>query len=351
MTPYSSRTYRWPAHALAGVCGTALVVLLAGCSADGDSANDEAAADAAEGFPVTVDNCGEDLEFDAPPEQVLSLAQPQTDMMMALGVEDRIVGIAQRSEPDGLPGSTPDDELAAAVNELPVIEESGVPAKEVVVSAGADLVLAPSVYEYSEEEGHATEEDLQQAGAVPYLAAGGCPEQRLHRSVEDPLTDVRTLGQVLDVEASAEEAEAAYQGVLDEVADAIEGHEPVPMVEMHVFGDNIEVLAGSSEDDLVTAAGGHNVFSADDPGFDGNLFATLSAEVIAAEEPEAVLFSVGSEADAEAARELLRERFPTLPAVENDLLIAYSSTASMPGSLSLADAVREVAEQVHPDAF
>lgn len=350
MNPYHPRPLRWPVRSLAGVSATVLIALVSGCATD-SQAPEEAAAETAEGFPVTIDNCGQSLEFDTPPEQIVSLAQPQTDLLVALGVEDRIIGIAQRSQPDGLPGSTPAGEHAATVAELPLIEESGVPAKEVVVSTGADLVLAPSVFEFSEEEGYATQDDLRSVGTQPYLAAGGCPDQRLHRSVEDTLTDLRLLGEALDVAERAQEVEQDYQATLDEVAEAVEGSEPVPLVEMYVFGDTVEVLASSDGHDLVAAAGGRNVFSADDPGFDGRLFANLSPEVIADSEPEAVIFSVGSEADAEAAVELLAERFPTLPAVENDLLIPYSSTASMPGSLSLADAVREVAQRLHPEAF
>lgn len=347
-----ARRNRRPPRKSAAASLGALVLALTGC-ASGSSAGDEpgdsdSASTSGASYPMAIEQCGEELTIQEPPQRVLTLAQPQNDMMAALGLSDLVVGTAQVSPPDGLAGGTPD---ADAESEVPVIAEKGVPAKEVTISQGADLVLAPTVYEFDEAEGFATEDDLAAAGATAYLAAGGCPEQRPHRSVEDNLVDLENLGVIFDREDRAQELAEDYRSGLDEVATAVADVEPVRVAEVFVFGTTVESLSASSGNDLVKAAGGENIFAGDDPRFGGSIFASLSAEVIAAEEPEAFVFSVGSEEDAEQVRTLLRETFPTTPAVQDDKLIAYSSTAALPGALTVPEAVRYVAEQLHPEAF
>jgi len=326
--------------------GSALALLLGACG--GGGGDDSGGDGSAEGYPRTVENCEHEITFDKRPERIVTLAQPQTSAIVALGAEDLIVGQAQQAPVDDLPGST-DPEYAG--EDVPVITKDGIPTREVTLSQEADLVLVPTTLEFSEAEGYATQEDLEKAGAVPYLAAGGCSEHRLDRSVEDPVVDIRTYGEILGLEDEAEELASDYEAGLKDVADSLEGVEPVKVAEVFVWGDDIQSLAGSTETDLIKAAGGENIFASDDPHFDGQLFASLSAEVVAAEEPEAFVFAAGSEKAAEEVKETLRKTFPTTPAVKNDRLIAYSSTASLPGSLTTLDAVKGVAAQLHPDAF
>lgn len=328
--------------ALTAACGSSTPE--AGGSAPSSASSAKPAGGA---YPVTISNCDRTLTFDHAPKRVVSLAQPQTDVVVDLGLVDRVVGQAQLGVVDGLAGSA---EPEGSEN-IPVIAKSGVPAKEVTVSQSPDLVLAPTTYEFDGEQGFATMKDLEAADIAPYLAAGGCPERRIHRSVKDTLVDLDSLGQIFGVQDRAKELASDYTGQLDEVADALQGTKPVKVAEVYIWGSDIQSLVGSTENDLVRAAGGVNVFAPGDPQFKGMLFANLSAEVVAATQPEAFVFSAGSEKEADQVRATLRKTFPSTPAVRNDKLIAYSSSASLPGSMTTPAAVRYVAEQLHPDAF
>ena len=57
----------------------------AGAGATGPAAS----AEAAPGYPVSVENCGRTVTFDSAPERVVSLWQAPTEMMLALGLGDR----------------------------------------------------------------------------------------------------------------------------------------------------------------------------------------------------------------------------------------------------------------------
>lgn len=45
-------------------------------------------------YPLTIDNCGVEITFDAPPENVVSIGQAATETLYALGAEDRMAGTA-----------------------------------------------------------------------------------------------------------------------------------------------------------------------------------------------------------------------------------------------------------------
>src|SRR5690606_41354241 len=64
---------------------------LAACGAGGRPAEEAAPA---EGYPVTVQECDREVTVDAPPERAVTLNQPTTEIMLALGLEDRMVGTA-----------------------------------------------------------------------------------------------------------------------------------------------------------------------------------------------------------------------------------------------------------------
>lgn len=43
-------------------------------------------------YPLTIDNCGREIRFDGPPENVVSIGQAATEVLYALGAEDRMAG-------------------------------------------------------------------------------------------------------------------------------------------------------------------------------------------------------------------------------------------------------------------
>ncbi|RJL18891.1 ABC transporter substrate-binding protein [Paracoccus siganidrum] len=50
------------------------------------------AAQAQTDYPLTIDNCGFPISFDGPPENVVAIGQAATEVLYALGVQDRMAG-------------------------------------------------------------------------------------------------------------------------------------------------------------------------------------------------------------------------------------------------------------------
>ena len=85
---------------------------------------------------TTVQSCNRTVSFDAPPERAISNDVNLTEMMLVLGLADRMVGYT------GISGwKTLDEEMRAGVEELPELSAK-YPSKEVIVGADADFFFA-----------------------------------------------------------------------------------------------------------------------------------------------------------------------------------------------------------------
>ena len=93
-------------------------------------------------YPLTLDNCGVSLSLPAAPERVVAIRSTSTEMLLALGLGERIVGVAFQ---DGLAPEPWTAQSAA----LPVLAEK-LPSPEVVLEAEPDLVYAGWMPDYND---------------------------------------------------------------------------------------------------------------------------------------------------------------------------------------------------------
>lgn len=140
---------------------TAAAVLIAACGED-TSSSDTASA---EGFPVTVENCGETVTVDSPPERIVSLNQGTTEVLLSLGLAGRMVGTATWTDPvlDG---------LAADNAKVPRLADNK-PSFEAVLAAKPDFVTA-SFTSTLGKGGVAPRERFAELGVPTYQAPSDC---------------------------------------------------------------------------------------------------------------------------------------------------------------------------------
>ena len=106
-----------------------VALVLAGCASPAAPA---AEAPTASAGPISLDNCGFEMTVDAAPERVVTIKSTSTELMLALGLEDRIIGTAFQDGP--VPSSLSDAEL-------PVIAER-MPSEEALLDLEPDFVFA-----------------------------------------------------------------------------------------------------------------------------------------------------------------------------------------------------------------
>src|SRR5699024_5876154 len=115
-------------------------LLLAGCSSNTTSSAQDDNAD--DGYPVTVENCGAEVSFDAPPEQLVLLKSASVPALHALGVLDRTVARA-----GAFPSELFDDETNAEIQDIPELTSDIDPtghlqiSKDVVIAEEPDVVF------------------------------------------------------------------------------------------------------------------------------------------------------------------------------------------------------------------
>ncbi len=139
---------------------------LAGCTAaQGAPAAPSAAP--SPGLIASIDNCGVEVPILAPPERVVTIKSTSTEMLLALGLGDRIVGTAFQD------GPVP-EKWASVAADLPVLADK-VPSQEVVLNANPDFVYAGWESNFS-SDGAGTRADLASLGILSYVSPAACKE-------------------------------------------------------------------------------------------------------------------------------------------------------------------------------
>jgi iron complex transport system substrate-binding protein len=201
-----------PVRACALLVGVSL--LLAGCA--GTDATDTRAA-------VTLKNCGRTVRVDAPPERAVSLNQGTTEIMLSLGLADRMAGTATWTDPV-MKG------LAKANAEVPRISDNN-PSYERVLAAEPDFVAASFVSTLG-KGGVATREQFEKLGVPAYVSPSDCVGKDNSGdgdgSRETPLTmddvygEVRDLAAVFGVEERGDQLVASLQRRMKKATQGID---------------------------------------------------------------------------------------------------------------------------------
>ncbi len=128
-------------------------------------------------YPLTLNNCGIDITIaKARPSALVAIKSTATEMLLSLGLADRIVGVGFQD------GPLPPD-LASAGSNLKVLADK-VPSQEVVLAAEPDFIYGGWESNFA---GDAAGErpTLAQLGIASYVAPAAC------RSVQAAEPDLR----------------------------------------------------------------------------------------------------------------------------------------------------------------
>ena len=201
-----------PAVLLAGLSLSA--ALLSGCNADAEKA--DSTAPETDGYPVTVTNCDTDVTLDAPPERIVTIKSSATELVLALGRGDRLVGTAFADGP--VPAAWADEAADVAVL------SDQAPSQEAVLEVEPDLVFAG--WESNLAADTAGERDtLAQLGVSSYVAPSACQSAGAPKKMTyDLLFDhFREAGALLDAGDAADDLVTEQQATLDDLGVVADG--------------------------------------------------------------------------------------------------------------------------------
>jgi len=291
--------------------------------------------------PVTVQSCDREVTFDAPPARAASNDVNLTEMMLVLGLTDRMVGYT------GISGwNTLDEEMRDGVAELPELSER-YPTREVLIGADVDFWFAGWNYGMR-VGGEVTPDTLAPFGIAVYELTESCVHimARDGIAIDDMFTDIRNLGRIFDIEDRAEALIAGWQAELAEIAATIPDTDPL-RVFVYDSGEDTPFTAGryAMPTAMIEAAGGRNVM--DDV---ESSWTRVAWEPVVERDPEVVIIVNYGEVTAEQKIDFMRSNpaFAGMDAVVNDRFVVLEYVEATPGPRNIR-AIRALARAFHGD--
>lgn len=267
------------------------------------------------GAIVVTDGAGRQVRLPAAPARLISMAPSVTEMLVALGLGPRIVGVSDFCRlPDGLPTSA---RIGGLIN----------PDLEHIVSLEPDLVIATTSGNYLED--------------ADRITALGIPVYTVDTpTVEAVMTTMRELGSHLGVTEEASRVTRKMAQRLEAVAKRVAPLEP-PRVLFVVWGDPILVPGkGAFIGDALARAGARSV-SDSAP----SRWTEFGLEQVVAAAPEVILTVPDNREFLGAIRE--DPRWQTVPAVRSGRIHVVGNAIQQPGP-EIISGIEEVAALLHP---
>ncbi|WP_153723070.1 ABC transporter substrate-binding protein [Sporosarcina cascadiensis] len=315
------------------------VLLLAACSgkdADKEEKDDSKNGKTEQAEKVVIDNDGFVIEYDAAPKRAISLNQHVTEIMLALGLEDSMVGTAYLDDKIYEP-------LQEAYEKVPVLAEQ-YPSKEQVIEAEADFLYGGWSSAFN-EKGIATREELKELDIDSYLQMSST---NVGPTLEDIYADIRNIAKIFRVEERGEELISQMNQEIEEITAKLpEVKEPVDVLVFDSGETDVFTATQNFMNTLVTMAGGNNIFG----DVEGN-WATVSKEDAVDRQPEMIVVIDYGSTTVEQKIDFLKSD-PALsqtPAVQNERFVTLPLSAASEG-VRVAEAVEILAKGFYPEAY
>jgi iron complex transport system substrate-binding protein len=302
-----------------------LAMALAACdegTAPSPSPDEQPAATRTASFPITLtDDDGVELTVDAPPERLVTWAPSNTEILFALGLGDRVVGVSGPFD-DFPPEAASIEQVGGAGGVEPDVER--------IVALEADLVLNGFL------GGDTWKARLRDLG-IPVFSVYAL-------DLKDAVHDIRTVGDLTGAVAPAADVAADMLARAGEVEDVVEDVDPVSCFFEVAYPDLYTVAPQDFPYDLLERAGCRPVTEeAETP------YPVWSLEQLVADDPDVYILT--SEAGIDPQDVAARPGFEAISAVVNGRVhVIDSDLVTRPGP-RVVQGLEELARILHPGLF
>lgn len=322
------------------VFAIAIIAILGACNAkdkpESAAQGEKVEPSQAEKSEITIENNGTTQVYTEAPKKAISLNQHVTEIMLALGLEDSMVGTAYLDDKIYEP-------LQAAYDKVPVLAKQ-YPSKEQVIDAEADFLIGGWKSAFG-EKGVGTQEELEALGIHTYLHTAS---SITNPTLEDIFTDIRNIAKIFRVEDRGD----ALIAQMTKDVEAVRAKLPQNGEELRVLvfdsGDKDIFTAGQNfMNELVTIAGGKNIFGDVESGW-----TTVSKEDVVERNPEVVVVIDYGETTAEQKMNFLKNdpALKEMEAVKNERFVILPLSAASEG-VRAAEAIQILAKGFYPENF
>ena len=283
-------------------------------------------------YPMRFDNYGRTLTVPRRPERVLTLGPNCTELFVALGLGDLVVGRSLVNHSRG-----PLEPYADAVNAIPVLNNASA-TREAILSSGADFIYA---LDWEISDTGCNIQEAEQYGMAVYVNSA--------TTLEEQYQEILDLGAIFGVEQAAQQFVDDQRARIQAVQDAVAGQQPLDVLVYDSGSSGVFTCSGSNfESLLIGLAGGRNLF--DD--LTDQQWVTVSYEEVLARDPDVILIH---DYDAPSVEEKIAEiqGSPTLSqltCVQEGRFATIALESVLPGN-RMAYAVEQLAAAFYPQLF
>lgn len=260
------------------------------------------------------DDAGMTVTLNTIPERIVSLSPSNTEILAALGLLDKIVGVTDFCD---YPPEVKNKTRVGGYSAISI---------EKVAMAKPDLVIA------SDKTSDETVSRLKEIGLPVIVVAP--------KNVEDVIRDIHMVGKITGTDTQAEDLAANITRRIAKASAVLSINSPTVA---HVVYSKPLYVSGNTtmQNDIISRTGGTNVFAG------RNGWSTVSLEEFLLANPDIIIVSGGGGMDVSAQDVILEEfmsnpQYASLSAVKNHHVYAINADIiSRPGP-RIADAAEEV---------
>ncbi len=280
-----------------------------------------------------IDDEGYTTTFTSIPQRIISLAPSNTQILFAIGLDDRVVGI---TDYDHYPYN-----FTAWIEAGNITSIGGfsTPNKETIASLNPDLILATPI----------NDPDVVTLRDLGYKVLVLNPND-----VDGVLNDISMVGRAAGVDQNAAELVGSLSSQINAIEATIESANlPKPKVYYEVWTPPLMSAGnGSFINDVISKAGGINIF-----GGENQQYPSVSSETVVQSNPDVILLPTdmanageapfyGSVADVKA-----RPGWSTISAIQNDRVVIVNGDLFAEAGPRIAEQIAVAAEAFYPELF
>ncbi|MED1792724.1 ABC transporter substrate-binding protein [Brevibacillus nitrificans] len=274
-------------------------------------------------YPLTVsDATGKEVTFPKAPERIVSTSPAETEILFALGLDDRIVGVSDY------------DDYPDAAKSKPKVGGVVKPNEEAILTQSPDFVIGGISMEKP------VAEKLKSLGMPVYVTQP--------KKLDDIMANILVMGKITNKQEQAEKLVAQMKDDIADVQDAVKNVKPEDRKKVYLeFSPGWTVGKGEFMDELISLAGATNIAS-DTVGWN-----PISEEKIVKDDPDVILYANGitDEKTGKQLEDIIKNRsgWDKIKAIrESQIYGMDQNTLSRPGP-RITQGLKEVAKAIYPD--
>jgi len=312
------------------IIGVFLVVC--GSTSDGVIDQDSTVENLTTYETITLDNYGREIVITEKPTKVLTLGPNATELFIALGLEDFVIGKSLDNH-----SRAPLPKYAEAYESIEALTY-GSATRETVIASGADFIYGID-WEFGGEG--LDIEELEGFGITTYMNSA--------LSLEEMYKEILDLGKIFGVDEKAEAFVADQKERIAAVQEKVSYQDPVDVLVYDSGGDGVFTAGGTNFATLlIEYAGGKNVF--DD--ITDKQWITVSFEEVLARDPDVILIQDYDAPPLEQKVKEIKENsvLSELDSVANENFVVNTLESVLPGN-RMAYTIEVLAAEFYPELF